>query len=347
MKARKHFSKIGGIYFVGSLMIFLTQIVAMRILWAVSPSAAGDKDLRLIVTTIGGYIVSVPCMWWLMKLAGTPARYIENSNTQEETFEVAQSQLGFSPKSMTFGRFLIAFLMSYSLMYVSNFIGVFTTNLIANYKGAPVENPIQGMMSEISPWTALLTAVILAPLVEEILFRKMLIDHVKGYGEGVAIFLSGLMFGAMHGNLNQFAYAFSLGMFFGFIYVKTGKLRYTIFLHAGVNFFGSIPGIVLMKSDVFEKISSFTGSVSEMGALLAEHGQTVVLIYAYLMLIGAMVIGGLVCWVISLRKLHCQPGLLKEMGLKNGGKLKVMMLNVGMIAYFLFWIVQMVNQAMR
>ena len=42
---------------------------------------------------------------------------------------------------------------------------------------------------------------------------------------------SGLMFGLFHGNLNQFVYAFVLGLCFGFIYVKTGNIRYTIGLH--------------------------------------------------------------------------------------------------------------------
>ena len=363
MKVRKNFSKIGGIYFIGSLLIILTQMIAMQILWVTSPNLASDSNVVLIISSISGYVISVPFMAWLMKYVKTPSLYKEKENAELESDQTASpnestydteieseqpvlTSVAPAQKHMNFGRWFLAFLMSYSLVYVSNFIGLFLTNIIASYKGAPVQNPLAGIVSEISPWTALLAMVIMAPIAEEFLFRKILIDRVKCYGEGAAVFLSGLMFGAMHGNLNQFDYAFSLGLFFGFIYVKTGKLRYTIFLHAAVNFFGSIPGMLLTRSEAFEKLSSFTGNIPELGALLAEHGQTIVLIYVYLILTGLMVIAGLVCWILSFRKMHCQPGILKEMGLKAGGKVNVMILNVGMLAYLVFWIIQMVKQAM-
>ena len=78
-------------------------------------------------------------------------------------------------------------------------------------------------------WVNLFIMVLCAPVAEELIFRKLLIDRLTQYGEGVAVLFSGLMFGLFHGNLNQFVYAFVLGLCFGFIYVKTGD-RVT---HAG------------------------------------------------------------------------------------------------------------------
>ena len=46
--------------------------------------------------------------------------------------------------------------------------------------------------------------VICAPILEEYIFRKLIVDRTVKYGQGVAIVLSGLMFGLFHGNLNQF-----------------------------------------------------------------------------------------------------------------------------------------------
>ena len=68
-------------------------------------------------------------------------------------------------------------------------------------------------------------AVLIAPTAEELLFRKLLTERIVKYGELAAVLASGLFFGLFHGNLNQFSYAFLLGLFLGFIYVKTGKLR--------------------------------------------------------------------------------------------------------------------------
>ena len=59
--------------------------------------------------------------------------------------------------------------------------------------------------------------------------------------------VSGLMFGLFHGNLNQFVYAFVLGLFLAFLYVKTGNLKITIALHMMINFVGGIVSSWLMR----------------------------------------------------------------------------------------------------
>ena len=58
--------------------------------------------------------------------------------------------------------------------------------------------------------------VICAPILEEYIFRKLIVDRTVKYGQGVAVVLSGLMFGLFHGNLNQFAYAFYWECFWHF-----------------------------------------------------------------------------------------------------------------------------------
>ena len=45
---------------------------------------------------------------------------------------------------------------------------------------------------------------IVAPFLEEFLFRKLLIDHTRRYGELVCIVTSGVLFGLFHGNFTQF-----------------------------------------------------------------------------------------------------------------------------------------------
>jgi membrane protease YdiL (CAAX protease family) len=51
--------------------------------------------------------------------------------------------------------------------------------------------------------------------------------------------ISAFTFAVYHGNFTQFFYAFGLGILFAFIYSKTGKLRYTVFLHMGYNLYAS------------------------------------------------------------------------------------------------------------
>lgn len=103
---------------------------------------------------------------------------------------------------------------------------------------------------EIHPSSIVATAL-LAPLMEELLFRKVLIDRIRIYGEKFTVLMSGLLFGVMHQNLNQFFGAFAIGCVFAYIYLRTGKLRYTVFLHTFINSLTAIPSIacILMGPD--------------------------------------------------------------------------------------------------
>lgn len=72
---------------------------------------------------------------------------------------------------------------------------------------------------------------VFAPIFEELIFRKILIDHLAHRGKLLAILVSGLTFGLFHGNFSQFFFAAGLGVLFAYIYVKTGNVLYTIAYH--------------------------------------------------------------------------------------------------------------------
>ena len=104
-------------------------------------------------------------------------------------------------------------------------------------------------------------AVVCAPFVEEMLFRKILIDRIAKYGNKTAILISGIMFGLFHGNFTQAFYAAMLGMLFAFIYIRTGRIQYTILLHMCVNFWGTVmPYLTLRNHD----INAFINAVLSM-----------------------------------------------------------------------------------
>ena len=69
-------------------------------------------------------------------------------------------------------------------------------------------------------------------ILEEFIFRKMVIDRIWQYGEKIAVVTSALIFALFHINLFQFFYALGIGLIFAYVYLRTGKLRYTIIMHA-------------------------------------------------------------------------------------------------------------------
>ena len=89
-------------------------------------------------------------------------------------------------------------------------------------------------------------AIIGAPIIEEFIFRKLLIDKIAPHGEGIAIITSAMLFGLMHGNFGQFFLAFFLGLLFAIIYVKTRNIKYTMGLHFMINTVASLPEIFML-----------------------------------------------------------------------------------------------------
>lgn len=79
-----------------------------------------------------------------------------------------------------------------------------------------------------------------APVFEELIFRKVLIDRTIKYGEYISIVMSGVMFGLLHGNFSQFFFATFVGILFAYVYIRTGRVRYTIYLHMAINLSSSL-----------------------------------------------------------------------------------------------------------
>lgn len=82
------------------------------------------------------------------------------------------------------------------------------------------------------PWSLLMVSIF-APLFEEIIFRKILMDEfLEKYKPIVAILLSAFLFGAIHFNVWQAIPAFLYGLLFGWIYFKFRNVIITIVLHS-------------------------------------------------------------------------------------------------------------------
>ena len=82
----------------------------------------------------------------------------------------------------------------------------------------------------------LLAAAVLAPLLEELLFRGIVLrSFLRQYPRGRAIGLSALLFGLAHLNLVQFVVGTLLGLLLGWLYERTRSVWPGVLLHAGYN----------------------------------------------------------------------------------------------------------------
>lgn len=314
---KKHFSSLGLMYFFGALIIIGVQVAVSMLVLAFAPSLLDNPNLSLLVSMLPTYAISFPLTSLLIR---------QVPGVQMKKHNMKPTQL------------LGAFAISYALMYLSNLAGQFFTNIIGIIKGSPVDDAIADLVSELNPLTALFVMVLLAPALEEWIFRKLLVDRTIRYGEGTAIFLSGLMFGLFHGNLNQFVYTFLVGAFWAFIYVKTGRLRYTIYLHMALNFMGSVGSLFFLDA-----ISTLEGGSSAMNGFHFLLGMLLPLaiVIPYLIVVFGLVISGIVLLVTNWKRFRLIPA---ELFIPKEKRFSVIFLNVGMILYVLFWIIQIILQ---
>ncbi len=88
-----------------------------------------------------------------------------------------------------------------------------------------------GMLGE-NTWLIFATVAISAPLLEEILFRGIILDgFLKNYAPTKAIFWSAVIFGLIHLNPYQFIAATLIGILMGWIYWRTRSLWLCILIH--------------------------------------------------------------------------------------------------------------------
>lgn len=137
--------------------------------------------------------------------------------------------------------FIMIFFICTAAMYITNYFSIFITFLIALAKGENFMdmNPLANVFAESNFILTLLYASIAAPIAEELIFRKLLLDKIRRYGDVPAILMSGLAFGLFHMNLSQFFYAAALGSIFAYVTIRTNTVRYSILLHCLINFIGS------------------------------------------------------------------------------------------------------------
>ena len=319
---RKHFSKVGLVMFFGTLIIYGVQLLATVIIQNI-PAIEQNADLYMICTMLPTYAIAYPLIFLM--------------------FKIVPADEGVEKKKMKVSHIFIAFAICYAGTYLSNLVGTFITTIIGIINQKEVENVMVNVTSQISLWCNFLIVVVAAPIMEELLFRKFLIDRMSKYGQGVAVFMSGLLFGLFHGNLNQFMYAFLIGVLFGFIYVKTRNIIYTIIMHMITNFIGGFVSTVMLDMIDYYTLMELTAT-SEPEVLftfLKEHALGLVVFMFYSMVLMAIVVFGIVMFFVNKRKFTLEAG---EVTIEKGQRFKTVILNLGMMLFCIFWIAMIIMQ---
>ncbi len=123
-----------------------------------------------------------------------------------------------------------------------------------------------------------LSVVIAAPVLEEWLFRGVILKGLlKHSSPWKAILWSGFMFGLMHLNPWQGIPAMGLGIFFGWVYWRTGSLYLCVFMHFVNN------GIAFMLAYFYPQAGNTIDMVGDNYGYLLLSAVVLLMVFGFLL----------------------------------------------------------------
>ena len=313
-EVKKKYSWAGISYFVFLVGILVFQIAASLVIKKVQPDILDNGWVIYLLSMIPMWALSFPICALMMKKLPT-------------------EKVG--SESMKFSRLVKIYVILTFIMMLGNIIGNMIAVVIGALTGHTLNNSTIEMISEQELLPNLIFAVILGPIMEELAFRKLLIDKLGHYSKKYTIILSGVMFGLIHMNLFQFFYATAIGIVFAYIYTLTGKIRYTIGLHMTVNtIHGLIPVAILRGLDLDRLLEISGGDMSDPNTIteLMRFALTpnFLLYMLYVFVIFCLFVAGIILFILNIKKIDrsvFDTAIPKELHIKT------VYLNVGMILF--------------
>ena len=312
---KRHFSKIGLGYALFTAISFAVSFIIQIIVFLVNPEFYESTLFLNIVTPISLYLFALPVL--LIILSQCEAKSPEK-------------------KKMSFGAFMLFLITAFGFMYIGAIIGDYVMELISLAVGYDYSNGLENIIDNNNLWITAIFTVVVAPIGEEFVFRKLIIDRTQKYGGFISIGLSGLVFGLMHGNLYQFFYCFLLGLLLGYIYYTTGKLYITIAIHAIVNFVGSVVSSLLAPvSDALDAIDP--DDVDALMEFITENVGHIIGLLAFSLFIYAAMACAVIFPIVFRKKLRLGRG---EVIIPGSKIVPVVILNGGIIAMIILYLLE-------
>lgn len=318
----KYFSGIGLRYFIITVVIIFVQLVFIGVAYILFGQDFVENN-SLLISLIPIDLIGLPVAFLLMH--SVPKTNIEKN------------------KQFTFIKLLPYFFVAIAVMFIGNLIGTGINFIIELFFGASSNNAVKNVIMDNSIWQNAVFVGIIGPIVEELLFRKLLIDRLYKFGEATAVLVSSMMFGIYHGNITQFVYATMVGLILAYVYVKSGKIIYTMLIHIVINMLGSVVSILVLKYSGYLDIVEQLGNIEDMDAnsqevmdIMINNAGGLAIYGIYFMIYIACVIAGVVIAVIALacKKISFAKG---QEQLIKGKRFQTVVLNVGAVLFIIVW----------
>ena len=216
-------------------MLINYGIVMIDMVWKIvsimmktSDEVLQNQQIEALTESAGSMIIGV--------LLGTVVLYFCMSK------KIDMKEMFAEKKRMT-GKTFVALLSIFMAAQLlgSIFYGLLEMRL--NMFGYTAEASMEAATESSNTISMFLYASFIAPVVEELVYRGFALEPLRKYGKVFAILISAILFGVMHGNLPQAAFAFGVGLVLGYVAVEY-SIKWSILIHILNNFvFSELIGV--------------------------------------------------------------------------------------------------------
>lgn len=230
-------------------------------------------------------------------------------------------------RSLGLRGFVLMVAACFFVMYAGNVAGLLLQGLLSVLLPAPLallQVDPSGLTESPVLQAALLSFA--APVMEELVFRRCVIDRLQPYGEKAALVVSALLFALFHASANQACYAFMLGLVFGYVYLKTGRLRYSMAAHVLIN---SMTAILLpaITSLAMGATAGMAPNEVQLADVITHPGVLALLLYVLILLVLSLL--GSVVFLFGVRERELSPdGISVKAALSSWGIVVFLVLGV-------------------
>lgn len=161
----------------------------------------------------------------------------------------------------TRGRYVFTAIALTPILYaaVTVVLGFLPEEWLADYAEASAALNQTGLLMTIA-------TVLVAPVVEEVVFRGLVLSRLRRAMPGwLAVLISALVFGLCHGQIVWMAYAFVLGVIFGFMALRARSIWPSLCAHILFNGIGQI-AVYLPETELAGML--FLGGLAVVGCVL-------------------------------------------------------------------------------
>lgn len=230
---------------------------------AANPLAAMGPYIGL-VQIVASLVMYIPPVMYAISVSRRNAFMHEEG---EPVYKIDSLRSGMNP--------VLLFVMAAVATIAASFLSDSVTPLLPEISPAMKES-MKMLLKNASTFELVIATVIIAPIFEELTCRGIICRGIaKNYGEVPAVLISALLFGAIHLNVTQAVPAFFLGIIFAYVYLRTGSLKLTMFMHAVNN---SIAVITTKCCPALQEVDSLSDILAPWQLVVLLGAATVIIV---------------------------------------------------------------------